>query len=75
MFFYKDNKYTSDSIILLRDHKSIINRAFLIISSEVYLYITKTDNKYREYLISIIYLRRIFSLNVLLIIYFTLKAF
>ncbi len=75
MFFYKDSEYILDSIMLLRDRKSIINRAFLIASSGVYLYITKIDNKYEKCLISAIYSSRIFSLKVLLIIYFTLNIF
>ncbi len=75
MFFCRDNKYALNSVILLRDCKSIIDQAFLTMSSRVYLYITKIDNKYKEYLINIMRFKRIFLLNILLIIYFTFKVF
>ncbi len=75
MFFYRDSKYVLDSAILLRDCKSIIDRAFLIIFLRVYLYIIKIDNEYGKCLINIICFRQIFSLNILLIVYFAFKAF
>ncbi len=75
MFSYKDNRYVLDSIILLRDYKSIIDWTFLTASLKVYLYITKINNKYGKCLIDIIYSSRIFLLNILLIIYFTFKVF
>ncbi len=56
MFSYKDSEYTLDSAILLRDRKFIIDRAFLITSLRVYLYIIKIDNKYEKCLTGIIYL-------------------
>ncbi len=75
IFFCRDSEYALDSAILLRDRKSIIDRAFLTASSGVYLYITKTDNKYGECLIDIMHLRQIFSSNISLIIYFALEVF
>ena len=75
MFFCRDNRYALDSIILFRDCKSIIDRAFLTAPLRVYLYIMKIDNKYGKYLIDIMRLRRIFLLNILLIIYFALEVF
>ena len=56
MFFCRNNKYMLDSAILLRDRKSIIDRAFLTASLRVYLYIIKIDNKYEKCLTGIIYL-------------------
>ncbi len=75
IFFYRSSEYALDSAILLRDCKFIIDRAFLITSLRVYLYITKIDNKYEKCLIDIICFRRIFSSNVSLIIYFALEVF
>ena len=75
MFFYRDSEYVLDSIILLRDRKFIIDRVFLTASLKVYLYITKIDNEYGKCLTGVIYLRRVFLLNILLIICFALKVF
>ena len=75
MSFCRDSEYVLDSVILLKDRKFIIDRAFLTASLRVYLYIIKIDNKYKKCLVDIIYLRRIFLLNILLIICFILGAF
>ncbi len=75
MFFCRNSKYALNSIILLKDYKFTIDWAFLTVSSGVYLYIIKIDNKYGKCLTNIMHLKRIFLLNILLIIYFALKVF